>query len=169
MRQNNALVYKVPIDDLSKTLLPVFCTGRYFNFWIFNNSHWTLSWAIWILKPATGPYRRPLDPEGPPLEPILSHLNSQDTPLDHILSHFYSHDTPLNLILNHLNCQDLPLDPTLNHFNFQDPPMQHILEPLWILKTRHWTASTILPATGRQYRGCIIPQAVTQSSAPENG
>ena len=24
-------------------------------------------------------------------------------------------------------------------------------------------------ATGRQYRGCIIPQAVTQSSAPEDG
>ena len=25
------------------------------------------------------------------------------------------------------------------------------------------------PATGRQHRGCIIPQAVTQSSAPEDG
>ena len=24
-------------------------------------------------------------------------------------------------------------------------------------------------ATGRQHRGCIIPQAVTQSSAPEDG
>ena len=24
------------------------------------------------------------------------------------------------------------------------------------------------PATGRQHRGCIIPQAVTQSHAPEN-
>jgi hypothetical protein len=28
----------------------------------------------------------------------------------------------------------------------------------------------MLPATGRQHRGCIIPQAVnTQSSAPEDG
>jgi len=26
-----------------------------------------------------------------------------------------------------------------------------------------------LPATGRQHRGCIIPQAVTHSSAPEDG
>ena len=25
------------------------------------------------------------------------------------------------------------------------------------------------PATGRQHRGCIIPQAVTQYSAPEDG
>ena len=25
------------------------------------------------------------------------------------------------------------------------------------------------PATGRQNRGCIIPQAVTQSNAPEDG
>ena len=25
------------------------------------------------------------------------------------------------------------------------------------------------PVTGRQHRGCIIPQAVTQSSAPEDG
>jgi hypothetical protein len=25
------------------------------------------------------------------------------------------------------------------------------------------------PATGQQHRGCIIPQAVTQSSAPEDG
>jgi len=29
---------------------------------------------------------------------------------------------------------------------------------------------TMLPATGRQHPGCIIPQAVsTQSSAPEDG
>jgi hypothetical protein len=27
----------------------------------------------------------------------------------------------------------------------------------------------MLPATSRQHRGCIIPQAVTQSSAPEDG
>jgi len=27
----------------------------------------------------------------------------------------------------------------------------------------------MLPATGRQHRGCIIPQAVAQSSAPEDG
>jgi hypothetical protein len=27
----------------------------------------------------------------------------------------------------------------------------------------------MLPARGRQHRGCIIPQAVTQSSAPEGG
>ena len=27
----------------------------------------------------------------------------------------------------------------------------------------------MLPATGRQHRGCIIPQAVTQSSAAEDG
>ena len=27
----------------------------------------------------------------------------------------------------------------------------------------------MLPAGGRQHRGCIIPQAVTQSSAPEVG
>jgi len=26
-----------------------------------------------------------------------------------------------------------------------------------------------MPATGRQHRGCIIPQGVTQSSAPEDG
>ena len=28
---------------------------------------------------------------------------------------------------------------------------------------------TMLPSGGRQHRGCIIPQTVTQSSAPENG
>ena len=28
---------------------------------------------------------------------------------------------------------------------------------------------TMLPAGGRQHRGCIIPQALTQSSAPEDG
>jgi len=50
VRQDNALVYKVPVDDLNKTLLPIFCTGRYFDFWNFNNRHWILSWAIWILK-----------------------------------------------------------------------------------------------------------------------
>ena len=27
----------------------------------------------------------------------------------------------------------------------------------------------MLPAGGRQHRGCIIPQAVTQSSDPEDG
>ena len=33
-----------------------------------------------------------------------------------------------------------------------------------------YNAPTILPAGGRQHRGCIIPQAVnTQSSAPEDG
>ena len=33
-----------------------------------------------------------------------------------------------------------------------------------------YNAATMLPATGRQHRGCIIPQAVrTQSSAPEDG
>ena len=33
-----------------------------------------------------------------------------------------------------------------------------------------YNAPTMLPATGRQHRGCIIPQAVnTQSSAPEVG
>ena len=29
--------------------------------------------------------------------------------------------------------------------------------------------ATMLPAGGRQHRGRIIPQAVTQSSAPEDG
>ena len=28
---------------------------------------------------------------------------------------------------------------------------------------------TMLPAIGRQHRGCIIPQAVTESNAPEDG
>ena len=32
-----------------------------------------------------------------------------------------------------------------------------------------YNALTMLPATGRQHRGCIIPQAVTQSVAPEDG
>ena len=32
-----------------------------------------------------------------------------------------------------------------------------------------YNAPTMLPATGRQHRGYIIPQAVTQSSAPEDG
>ena len=32
-----------------------------------------------------------------------------------------------------------------------------------------YNAPTMLPATGRQHRGCIIRQAVTQSSAPEDG
>ena len=33
-----------------------------------------------------------------------------------------------------------------------------------------YNAPTMLPASGRQHRGCIIPQAVnTQSSAPEDG
>ena len=32
-----------------------------------------------------------------------------------------------------------------------------------------YNAPTMLPATGRQHRGCIITQAVTQSSAPEDG
>ena len=27
----------------------------------------------------------------------------------------------------------------------------------------------MLPATGRQHRGCIIPQAVTHAGAPEDG
>ena len=32
-----------------------------------------------------------------------------------------------------------------------------------------YNAHTMLPATGRQHRGgCIIPQAVTQTSAPED-
>ena len=32
-----------------------------------------------------------------------------------------------------------------------------------------YNAPTKLPATGRQHRVCIIPQTVTQSSAPEDG
>jgi len=32
-----------------------------------------------------------------------------------------------------------------------------------------YNAPTMLPAEGRQYRGRIIPQAVTQSNAPEDG
>jgi len=32
-----------------------------------------------------------------------------------------------------------------------------------------YNAPTMLPATGRQHRGCIIPQVKTQSSAPEDG
>ena len=32
-----------------------------------------------------------------------------------------------------------------------------------------YNAPTVLPANGRQHRGCIIPQAVTQSNAPEDG
>ena len=32
-----------------------------------------------------------------------------------------------------------------------------------------YNTPTMLPAGGRQHRGCIIPQAATQSSAPEYG
>ena len=32
-----------------------------------------------------------------------------------------------------------------------------------------YNAPTMLQAFGRQHRGCIIPQAVTKSSAPEDG
>ena len=32
-----------------------------------------------------------------------------------------------------------------------------------------YNALTRLPAIGRQHRGCIIPQAVTQSSTSEDG
>ena len=32
-----------------------------------------------------------------------------------------------------------------------------------------YNAPTMLPAAGRQHRGCIIPQAVTQSNAPGDG
>ena len=32
-----------------------------------------------------------------------------------------------------------------------------------------WMRWNRIQATGRQHRGCIIPQAVTQSSAPEDG
>ena len=32
-----------------------------------------------------------------------------------------------------------------------------------------YNAPKMLPATGRQHRGCIIPQAVTQSRVPEDG
>ena len=32
-----------------------------------------------------------------------------------------------------------------------------------------YNARTKFPANGRQHRECIIPQAVTQSSAPEDG
>ena len=32
-----------------------------------------------------------------------------------------------------------------------------------------YNVPTMLPACGRQHRGCIIPQAVTQSSALEDG
>ena len=36
--------------------------------------------------------------------------------------------------------------------------------------TLWYNAPTMLPATGRQLRGCIIPQAYnTQSSVPEDG
>ena len=31
-----------------------------------------------------------------------------------------------------------------------------------------YNAPTMLPATVRQHRGCMIPQAVTQSSAPKD-
>ena len=31
-----------------------------------------------------------------------------------------------------------------------------------------YNAPTMLPANGRQHRRCIIPQTVTQSSAPED-
>ena len=31
-----------------------------------------------------------------------------------------------------------------------------------------YNAPTMLPASGRQHRECFIPQAVTQSSAPED-
>ena len=32
-----------------------------------------------------------------------------------------------------------------------------------------YNAPIAMPAGGRQHRGCIIQQAVTQSSAPEDG
>ena len=32
-----------------------------------------------------------------------------------------------------------------------------------------YNAPTMFKASDRQHRGCIIPQAVTQSSAPEDG
>ena len=32
-----------------------------------------------------------------------------------------------------------------------------------------YNAPAILPATGRQHCGCFVPQAVTQSSVPEDG
>ena len=32
-----------------------------------------------------------------------------------------------------------------------------------------YNAPTMLPATGRQHRGCVISQAVTQSSVSEDG
>ena len=32
-----------------------------------------------------------------------------------------------------------------------------------------YNAHKLLPATGRQHRGCIIPQAVTHAGAPEDG
>ena len=32
-----------------------------------------------------------------------------------------------------------------------------------------YNAPTMLPAGGRQHRGCFIPQTVTQSIAPEDG
>ena len=32
-----------------------------------------------------------------------------------------------------------------------------------------YNAPTMLPATGRQHRRCLIPQAVTHYSAPEDG
>ena len=31
-----------------------------------------------------------------------------------------------------------------------------------------YNAPLMLPAAGRQHQGCLIPQAVTQSSAPED-
>ena len=32
-----------------------------------------------------------------------------------------------------------------------------------------YNAPTMLPVTSRKHRGCIIPQAVIESSAPEDG
>ena len=41
--------------------------------------------------------------------------------------------------------------------------LQTVCYSLW------YDAPTMLPASGRQHRGCIIPQAVTQSSSPRDG
>ena len=45
----------------------------------------------------------------------------------------------------------------------------HISEALTVCYSLWYNAPTMLPTGGRQHRGCIIPQAVTQSRAPEDG
>ena len=53
--------------------------------------------------------------------------------------------------------------------------LREIILPIFRSTTLCVTACGIMhrrccrPVAGRQHRGCIIPQAVTQSSAPEDG